>query len=300
MLALATQETHRVTSRSAPAYAKINLTLDVLGRREDGFHELRSLIIGLELHDTVQCTRSEKACVEMSCSDPSLTGPDNLASMAATRLARRLDRDPGVEIRLEKAIPVGGGLGGGSSDAATTLMLCNQLWEANLDPQQLAEIGAELGSDVPLFFSLPSAIISGRGEIVRRVTMQWSGWVMLVLVPDFVPTPAVYAEWCHSDSCLLPENRTDAILASSRTREIAGSLSNDLMSAVCRVSPLVADAVARIDEKGFGPVLVSGAGSTLFRLFDEKEAACRCASDIEQLGIDVTTLVAAAPFGSEL
>ena len=118
MLALATQETHRVTSRSAPAYAKINLTLDVLGRRKDGFHELRSLIIGLALHDTVQCTRSEKACVEISCSDPSLAGPGNLAAMAATRLARRLDRDPGVEIRLEKAIPVGGGLGGGGGNSS--------------------------------------------------------------------------------------------------------------------------------------------------------------------------------------
>ena len=295
-----TEESKRATSRSAPAHAKINLRLDVLGRCDDGFHELRSLVIGLELHDTVRCARYERPGIELSCNDAALSGPDNLASLAAAGLARRLDRDPALRITLDKSIPVGGGMGGGSSDAATTLRLCNQLWEAGLDSRQLAEIGSELGSDVPLFFCLPSAVVSGRGEIVRRVTMRWSGWAMLVLVPEIVSTAAVYAEWDRSDSSALPNDRMDAILEASRAVEFAEWLSNDLTSAVFRVSPRVADTFDRINRKGFGPMIVSGAGSTLYKLFDEKEAACRSASAIEQLGLDVTTLVAAAPFGSDL
>ena len=300
MLAPTTEETNRVASRSAPAHAKINLTLDVLGRRDDGFHELRSLVIGLELHDTVRCAHSERPGIELSCHDAALCGPDNLASLAAAALARRLDRDPALRITLDKSIPVGGGMGGGSSDAATTLRLCNQLWEAGLDSRQLSEIGAELGSDVPVFFYLPSAVVSGRGEIVRRVTMRWSGWAMLVLVPEIVSTAAVYAEWGGSDSSALPNDQVDAILASSRAAEFSPWLSNDLASAVFRVSPRVANTFDRINQKGFGPMIVSGAGSTLYRLFDEKEAARRTASAIEQLGLDLTTLVAAAPFGSDL
>lgn len=285
---------------SAAAHAKINLTLDVTGRRKDGYHELRSLVIGLELHDTVRCSRSAARGIELDCSDPSLMGPANLAFLAAARLARHLDRDPAVKITLDKAIPVGGGLGGGSSDAATTLRLCNQLWEGGLDSGQLAEIGAELGSDVPLFFCLPSAIISGRGEVVDRVTMGWSGWALLVAVPEIVSTAAVYAEWGRGDSSDLPDGRQDAILAASTVGGFLGSLSNDLMSAVFRVSPRVANAFQEIHRQGLGPMMVSGAGSTMYRLFDEKEAACRCASAIEQLGLDVTTFVTAAPFGSDL
>lgn len=291
------EESKRGASLSAPAYAKINLTLDVLGRRDDGYHELQSLVVGLELHDTVRCARSQTCGVTLSCTDASLAGPDNLASLAAASLARHLDRDPAVEITLDKAIPVGGGMGGGSSDAAATLRLCDQLWEAGLDSRQLAEIGAELGADVSLFFALPSAVVSGRGEIVRRVAMRWSGWAMLVFVPEVVSTAAVYAAWRKSDSRLLPRDRVDAILASSSATEFSESLSNDLTSAVLRVSPRVADTFHQINQKGLGPMIVSGAGSTLYKLFDEKEAACRSASAIEQLDLDVTTLVTAAPFG---
>ena len=300
MLALSTEKRDRVTSLTAPAYAKINLTLDIRGLRDDGYHELESLVIGLDLHDTVSCTLAESPGIGLVCDDPALAHPDNLASLAAGRLARELGVDPALRITLDKAIPVGGGMGGGSSDAATTLALCNRLWSAGLDDRRLAAIGAELGADIPLFFSLPSAVISGRGERVRRVAMQWSGWAMLVFVPEIVPTASVYGAWRKNDSKPLPDRGVEAILDSSRADDLSGLLGNDLAPAVFRVSKRVADTCHELDRRGFGPMTVSGAGSTLFRLFDDKEAACRTAGTIEDLGLDVSCLVAAAPFGSDL
>lgn len=282
---------------SAHACAKINLTLEVRGRRGDGYHELRSLVIGVDLRDRVCCRAESQPSVTLSCSNPTLENADNLTVRAAESLARRLGRDPSIHIALEKSIPVASGLGGGSSDAATTLRLCNDLWQAGLEPSELATVGANLGSDIPLFFSLPGAVITGRGEEVEPVRLGWSGWVLLVFVDVAVSTAEVYRVWRSSDVAGRPRGTDGAIVRARTAEEISGLLVNDLEPAVFRVSPAVARAAEALDRAHIGPVRVTGAGSTLYRLFDEKEGARQAAADIERLQLDVTTKVVAAPVG---
>ena len=289
-----------MASMAATAPAKINLTLEVLGRMSDGYHELRSLAVGIELQDRVRCTVLESTGVEIRCNESSLESHDNLAVRAAQTLAAEIGHSPALRIELDKAIPIGGGLGGGSSDAATTLSLCDKLWGLGLGRDRLAAIGATLGADIPLFFSLPSAVITGRGERVRPVDMRWSGWVLLVFVPEVVSTAEVYAAWRPSDSMPASEDRAKAVLASTDARQLTQWLSNDLEQAVFRVSPTVGGVFEALNQEGLGPMRVSGAGSTLFRLFDEQTAAIQTARAIEALGLGTECLVVAGPTRSDL
>ncbi len=282
---------------SSMAPAKINLTLDVLGSRGDGFHELRSLVIGVDLRDRLRCRATTTPGPELNCNDPELCTPENLVCRAAVVLAGRFGRSPSVRFELEKTIPVGGGLGGGSSDAATALSLCNELWDGGLSPRDLARIGSEVGSDVPLFFSLPSAVMTGRGEHVEPVAMRWSGWVLLVFGGISVATSEVYRLWRPSDADHLPSGTADAILGAVSAGEMAAMLSNHLEPAVFRVSGAVARIRDELERAGVGPVRVSGAGSTFFHLFDEEEEARRAAEVVANMPIHVETAVVAAPVG---
>ncbi len=290
-----TMAAHRVTT-TAPA--KINLTLDVLGRRDDGFHDLRSLVIGVDLSDRVSCRDCDKPGIDLTCSDHSLVGPENLVFRAVQVFTQHVGRAPAVRIELEKNIPIGAGMGGGSSDAAAMLRLCNELWCAGLDDAALANLGSDLGSDVPLFFSLPSAVITGRGERVEPVALRWSGWVLLVYCGVAVPTTDVYQAWRAADSADLPCGTDGAISEATSAKTLTELLSNHLEPAVFRVAPTVAGVSDRLDRAGVGPMRVTGAGSTLYQLFDEKEAACRAARQVEDLRMSVTASVVAAPVGS--
>ena len=289
--------TRRVTLASAKARAKINLTLDVLGKRGDGYHELRSLVVSVDLFDRVSCRLRPEPGVGIACNDSALNGPDNLAYRAAVKLAGRTGLDPSLEINLEKHIPIAAGLGGGSSDAAATLHLCNELWRTELDSRKLAEIGAELGSDVPLFFSLPAALVRGRGEHVEPVRMRWAGWVLLAFVDARVSTEEVYNAWRQGDGEWSPGERSDRVLQATSAEEISPLLSNHLEPAVFRVSPAVQNAYEVLQRTGLGPMRVSGAGSTLYRLFDDKEGACRAARKIDDMPMGLRTSVVAAPAG---
>jgi len=289
--------TRRPSSATASACAKINLTLDVLGPRGDGYTELRSLVVGVDLSDEIQCTSQSDRGVTLRCSDPALERDDNLVSLAAKELAAYRDKEPALSIALRKRIPVGGGLGGGSSDAAATLRLCDRLWHLGLDNATLAEVGGRIGSDVPLFFSLPSALVTGRGERVDRVTLDWSGWVLLVFAGPGLSTASVYREWKRSDSDKLPNGMDEAILEAKTGSELSAMATNHLQPAVFRLSPGVANVHDRLTRMGVGPLTISGAGSTMFRLFDEKEEACRVATKIDEQGLGVTISVVAAPVG---
>jgi 4-diphosphocytidyl-2-C-methyl-D-erythritol kinase len=280
------------------APAKINLVLDVLRRRGDGFHEIRSLAIGVDLVDRVSVAQSHGTGVTLACNRPDLETPDNLVVRAVERLARFLHCTPSVRIRLHKKIPLAAGLGGGSSDAAAALRLCNQFWSAGLPDDELSTIGAEIGSDVPLFFSLPAATMTGRGEIVRPVAMRWSGWVLLISVDEAVPTGPVYAAWRSGDSTDFDaDDRVDSITQALSATAIMPLLSNDLEPAIRRVAPRVGDAFDEIHRAGLGPMRVSGAGSTFFRLFDHQEEADEIAKRINSVCNDVKTTIVAAPVG---
>lgn len=285
------------TPATASAYAKINLTLDVLSRRDDGFHEIRSLVIGVDLGDEIRVSSRPEAGLVFTCADPRMAGSDNLVGRAARELASHCGREPSLCIELDKRIPISAGLGGGSSDAATTLRLCNRLWELGLDDVELAQIGARLGSDVPLFFSLPAAMISGRGERVEPVTLRWSGWVLLVSVGADVSTPDVYAHWHGGDSTGDLRGVEQAVMNATSAGELSALVTNRLQPAVFRTNPEVARVHDRLNRAGYGPMTVSGAGSTMYRFFDDRDEACHLAIDIEAQGLDVMTAVVAAPVG---
>jgi 4-diphosphocytidyl-2-C-methyl-D-erythritol kinase len=186
------------------APAKINLSLEIKGRREDGFHEIETLMTPISLRDrlTIELNPGDEG-VQFSCDDPSLPDDENNLVVRAARLFQKTTAiGGGVRITLEKKIPHGAGLGGGSSDAASTLLGLNEVFAARLDREKLIKLAAEIGSDVPFFIAGSAAICRGRGELVSPTSLP-RNLNLLLLKPDFgVPTPWAYGRW--KDSRELP------------------------------------------------------------------------------------------------
>lgn len=300
---------HSAGTTSLATCAKINLTLDVLGKRDDGYHELDSLVIGVGLCDELRLAPASRQGIAFHCNQPDLSSSDNLAYRAAALLAEAAgfngDARPalttdtasaGLALHLTKRIPVGGGLGGGSGNAAGALMLLSRAWELNWTTEQLAAFGSQFGSDVPLFFHLPSAHIEGRGERVQPIDLTWSGWVLLVSTGEFVSTREVYQALRPEEYG--PQDSGMEQIQSARTAEALMALCrNGLESAVARVAPRVTAWQNKLESHGFGCMRISGAGSVLFRLFDEETPARSAASAIAQQFPTLTTLVVSAPVG---
>ena len=180
------------------APAKINLSLTILGKRPDGFHELESLMVPVSLADTLDIEPGGEGIV-FTCSDTSLPCDDsNLVVRAARRFFETAGIASSVRIHLEKAIPHGAGLGGGSSDAATTLAGLNNAFGSPLEPAAIHSLAAEIGSDVPFFLACSAAVCRGRGELVEAVPSPSALPLLLVKPPFGVPTPWAYSRWKDS------------------------------------------------------------------------------------------------------
>jgi 4-diphosphocytidyl-2-C-methyl-D-erythritol kinase len=182
------------------APAKINLSFQVKGRRPDGFHEIETLMAPISLADRLTIERvGDDGQMRFSCDDPSLpTGDDNLVVRAANLFREATKVADGITVSLEKKIPHGAGLGGGSSDAATTLIGLNEMFETRLPREDLLNLAAQLGSDVPFFVVGSSAICRGRGELVSPISLK-TNLHLLLLKPAFgVPTPWAYGQWKES------------------------------------------------------------------------------------------------------
>jgi 4-diphosphocytidyl-2-C-methyl-D-erythritol kinase len=288
-----TASSERRAELTLPAPAKVNLYLEVLGRREDGFHELLTVLQTVDLCDEITVAlRPRRAGHADGQTDVRLAmrtssagvprGPDNLVVRAAHALLGRAGAagDVGVDVSLAKRIPAGGGLGGGSSDAATTLDALNRLLGEPLDAPALHAIASELGSDVPFFLHGGTALCMGRGERVRPLAPPRPFLTTLLLPPYSTATPAVYAA-LHA-----PDAPADAGTASARIEALADRIDdaaedtledlfrNDLEAAARRAEPRL-DAL--MDRTGLH---LSGSGSTLFG-FGRRErdihAACESA-----------------------
>ena len=257
------------------APAKINLSLEIKGRREDGFHEIETLMVPLSLADRLMIERAnEKEGIDFSCDDAALPpGEDNLVVRAARLFQERTKISGGLKISLEKKIPHGAGLGGGSSDAATTLLGLNELFETRLAEKDLMELAAQLGSDVPFFVAQAAAICRGRGEIVNPVKLPVA-LRLLLMKPDFgVPTPSAYARW--KDSRELPG-------VDYAPQEFSGvRFTNDLERPVFEKFILLAHLKTWLREQSeVGAALLSGSGSTVF-------AVLRDGANAEELEVRV-------------
>jgi 4-diphosphocytidyl-2-C-methyl-D-erythritol kinase len=244
---------------SAPA--KINLSFEIKGERADGFHEIDTLMTPISLADrlTIDATPSEGA-IDFSCDDVSLpTGDDNLVVRAAKLFREGTRISAGIKIVLEKKIPHGAGLGGGSSDAASTLLGLNQLFKAGLRDDDLLKLAAQLGSDIPFFIARSAAVCRGRGEIVAPTSLS-TPFSLLLLKPDFgVPTSWAYGQW--KDSQQLPG-------VDYSPQEFKGvRFVNDLERPVFEKFVMLGHLKTWLrHQPEVGVALMSGSGSTLFAL----------------------------------
>ena len=198
-----------------PAYAKVNFTLEVLGKRADGYHEIVSIMQTVSLHDTVTLEPANEITVSPAL--PGVPVRDNLAYRAAVQLAERTGTGRGASISLDKAIPQASGLGGGSSDAAAVLVGLNRLWGLGMGDGELAGLGAELGSDVPFFIRGGTAMVSGRGERVRTLPPVDQAWLVLLCpeIPLADKTAAMY-------SMVTPAHYTGGLLTRKLEARIRG------------------------------------------------------------------------------
>jgi 4-diphosphocytidyl-2-C-methyl-D-erythritol kinase len=257
------------------ARAKINLTLEVLGKRADGYHEIRSVMRTLALHDTLHIEPWPE--IEVECNRQGLDGPDNLAYHAAQILREVAGYSGGARIAIGKAIPVAAGLGGGSSDAASTLAGLNSLWGTGLSREDLASLAAKLGSDVAFFLYGGTAQASGRGEQIRPLADQANCPVLLVRPPLAVSTAAVYAAVRpHDYTAGTASERFAALPPDTPPRD--WPLVNALQAITRRLYPEVSEVLAAIDSWGATGSLMCGSGATCFGLFESTPQAEAAAS----------------------
>jgi 4-diphosphocytidyl-2-C-methyl-D-erythritol kinase len=249
------------------APAKVNLSLRVLRRRDDGFHDIESLVCPLSLFDTVDITLRDEPGFDFSCDDPTVpTGDDNLVVRAAKLFCESCGLEPQLRIALSKRIPHGAGLGGGSSDAATTLIGLNRMFGTELTREALSAMGADLGSDVPLFIYQSAAVIRGRGERVEPVDFPYELPLFLIKPPFGVPTPWAYKHW--RDSREIPGVRY------SEQDFPWGSLVNDLERPVFEKYIFLADLKSwLLEQPEVAGALMSGSGATVFALLRDKNGS---------------------------
>ncbi len=279
------------TSRvKAKAPAKINLTLAVLGKRPDGFHEIESLVLPISLCDEIEFLARPQPGIELWCSDPALpTDSANLVWRAGEEILRHATATVGLSIRLHKAIPAGAGLGGGSSDAATTLSALNAMLGLGLTDEDLREAAAKIGSDVPLFLQPGASIIRGRGERIEAVEMNYRGWVALVVPPFAMSTADVYRQWVGQGDA--PRSAWDVVEAYRRGEPLPSLLYNMLERPAFALEPRLAELHAALGDLGAVGARMTGSGSALFALFDERSEVQAFATRVEQeLGVPVHVL----------
>ncbi len=251
------------------AQAKINLHLRILGRRDDGFHQLETVMQTLQFADRVILS-DQQSGISLQCDDPQLTaGPDNLAWRAAALLS---DSFPGhgVSITLQKRIPWQAGLGGGSSDAAAVLRGLNRLWRLNLSAADLTGLAARLGSDVPFFLSGGTALARGRGEEITPLPACPKMEVALIVPPFGLATAAVYRHW--QPLAVVPPGWAELLqaLLARDPKQVTQLLFNDLEAPAFSLQPELASVKLRMVDAGL-PALLSGSGSCLFGLLSSEE-----------------------------
>ena len=240
------------------APAKVNLTLQVLRRRDDGFHEIETLMAPITLADRLQISLRTDQSIRLTCSDPSVpSDASNLAHRAAAAFAKHSGLEFGVDIHIGKKIPHGAGLGGGSSDAAAVLVAIDRLLGTKMPVEELERVAATLGSDIPFFIRSQAAMCSGRGEIIEPFEGLPSADILLVKPPFPIPTPWAYQAWANSEK------------PSATFQQFHGSipLMNDLEAPVFSkylLLPVLKSALQK--HPSVSAAMMSGSGSTIFAI----------------------------------
>lgn len=276
----------RSSSLFLNAPAKINWFLSVLGKREDGYHNISSLMQCISIYDNL--TFEQADTIEV-VSDLDIPPGDNLVYKAASFLKQYTSYKKGAKIALHKNIPVSAGLGGGSSDAAYTLSGLNRIWGLGLSNRELSTIGAEIGSDVPFFLNSSFAFVEGKGEKITPLKLNNPAIVLLLVKPSIsVSTAWAYAYFDKLNIGGLTKKTVDIKLFCQAflNRDLASlraTLNNDLEKAVIERYPVVGEIKEKLLKNGAIISLMTGSGPTVFGVFESKKAALTAA---EKLGFN--------------
>jgi 4-diphosphocytidyl-2-C-methyl-D-erythritol kinase len=265
------------------SYAKINWLLRVIGRRADGFHDIETVFQTISLHDVIEAR--EAAHFSLSCSDPSVPIDETNLVTRAWRSVAEIAQVPPLEIHLEKLIPAGGGLGGGSSNAAAILVALRERYAPELEPAALAAIALELGSDVPFFLTGGTAYATGRGEQLRPIESPGDVKLLLVLPEVKVDTAEAYRLLRRPPGASRPLLGIDRVrtLIADGPLESADELENDFEEVVFERTPILGDLRRRLLDLGAGWARMSGSGSTLVGAFESEESRERAARALREV-----------------
>ena len=259
------------------AYAKLNLTLEVIRRRADGFHDLATILQTVDLRDTLEFNPSSG--IELECSDPSLANDDNLVVRSAKLLRESAGTNNGARIRLRKRIPISAGLGGGSADAAATIRGLNRLWELGMSEAEMIEFAAKIGSDVPFLVCGGTALASGRGERLERLPAPEHEWFVIVF-----PRVGDYDSSMKKTARMFGMLTSSAHTTGSLTRKLAARMIEKgdchaafMFNVFQQVAPHTFPGWQRIHDGfsglGASDIILTGAGPSMFAVAPSKEVA---------------------------
>jgi 4-diphosphocytidyl-2-C-methyl-D-erythritol kinase len=260
---------------SLKAYAKINLGLRVGPKRSDGYHDIETVFHRVNIFDELLLSLSKG--ISLTCNACNLPfGEENLCVRAARLLQEKCNVSDGVQIQLRKNIPIGAGLGGGSSDAATTLLGLDRLWNLNLAEDQLRHFALTLGSDVPYFMGTGSAFATGRGEELEYFSLDLPFWIVVVYANIHIATAWAYQQFDMANGTAKQNGvRMKDVLSEllKAPQRVATFLPNDFESVVVQHHPAVGQIKKMLYDLGAEFAQMSGSGSSVFGLFSDEKAA---------------------------
>ena len=273
---------------SLPSFAKINWSLHILGKRPDGYHEVRTILQTVSLHDDLHFEGSEDEAVILSCNDPDIpTGNENLVVRAAIALKARFKINQGARIRLEKRIPSKAGLGGASSNAAVSLLALARIWNVEVRTAELLEIATRLGADVPFFLEGGCALATGTGATISPLPDSEVQHLVVITPNANISTAKAYAAL---SSTALTTMNTDPILPNSHEEansrpsvpwSLHGDLINDFESVIFDIEPEIRRTKETVLQAGALEALLAGSGSSVFGIFADREDQERAVNEIK-------------------
>lgn len=271
-----------------PSFAKINWTLEILGKRPDGYHELRTLLQTVSVADELVFEPLQHG-IEIVCDHPDVPCDEtNLVHRAAKLLADFTGVEKGIRVTIHKRIPTAAGLGGGSGNAAVTFLALQELWQVKLPPRDLFELGAKLGADVPFFFVGGTCLGVGRGDEIYPLADIKADNLLLVNAGILVPTREVYGalppELTNPSAIHKMPTSFEAAYAAITHQNEQIRLKNDLEIPVLARHRLLGEIKQKLQRAGASGVLMSGSGSTIFAIFDSDEARKGAQRELSQNG----------------
>lgn len=259
------------------AFAKINLSIDVLGVREDGYHEVRMIMQSIGLYDTLEFNVREKD-IKIYCNNPYVPNDKRNTVYKVLELIKRLYNIPyGMEIDIDKKIPVAAGLAGGSSDAAAAIFAANKLWKIGMNSKEMADIGQQIGADVPFCLEGGTALAEGIGEKITRLPPVKGVYIVLAKPPIYISTRDVYRSLKLDEISVHPD--IDLMVKSikeNNIRYLANNMVNVLETVSAKKYPVIDEIKRIMIEFGSMGSIMSGSGPSVFGMFETKEDAEKC------------------------